>query len=268
MQKVILTLTTIPERLNIKSPYGFKSVIYSLINQDYENFEIHINIPNFNKKTNQEYTLPEWLKELDGQWFRRNVLRVFRTEDYGPVTKLYPTIKRINDLNQVIIVLDDDLIYHSGMIKEHLKLRNKDNEVVWAFAGINALENHKSFGIDRFVIGVNEDTRVSIIEHYKTVSYLRGMFDDDFNEEFISKGWADDELISAYMGMKKIKKYVAATDYIPKWNTEEEWRRYGVVESFPIINRCQGLSNNDGCNIFRVEGLPKIDNDISHYLKD
>lgn len=267
MEKIILTMTTVPSRLKNKSPYGFKSVIYSLMNQAYENYELHLNIPEMNSKTNEPYIIPEWLEELNGMWVRRNVMRIYRTKDYGPVTKLFPTIQRIQDPNMKIIVVDDDLLYDSRMIEQHLKLRKKNNDVVWAFAGVNALENHQFAGIDRFVGAVNDDTRVAIVEHYKSVSYTRGMFDEDFNEEFVKKGWADDELVSAYMGMKDIKKYVGATDYIPRWETEEEWRKYGVVESFPIINRCSGVGGNDGCDLFRVDkNETLLDGSLSKYL--
>lgn len=267
MEKVILTLTTIPSRLKNTSPYGFKSVIYSLMNQSHEDYELHINIPEVNKKTGEEYIIPDWLNELNNVWVRRHVLRIYRTKDYGPVTKLYPTVQRIKDPNMKIIVVDDDLLYDSRMVEEHLKLRKKNNEVAWGFAGINALEKHQFSGIDRFVGAVNEDKRVGILEHYKSVSYVRGMFDDDFNDEFVTKGWADDELISAYMGMKGIKKYVGATNYIPKWETEEEWRKYGVVESFPVINRCSGVGGHDGCDLFRVDKEEiLLDPSLSKYL--
>ena len=123
MEKVILTMTTVPSRLQNKSPYCFKAVIYSLMNQAYENFELHLNIPEVNKKTNQPYVIPDWLEELNNGWVRRNVMRIYRTKDYGPVTKLYPTVQRIKDPNTKIIVVDDDLIYDSRMIEEHLKLR-------------------------------------------------------------------------------------------------------------------------------------------------
>ena len=50
-EKVILTLTTIPERLSYEHPLGLKRVIYSLINLKYDNYEIHFNIPHKNKKS-------------------------------------------------------------------------------------------------------------------------------------------------------------------------------------------------------------------------
>jgi hypothetical protein len=50
-EKIILTLTTIPERLSFNHPLGLIRVIYSLMNMKYDNYEIHFNIPKINKKT-------------------------------------------------------------------------------------------------------------------------------------------------------------------------------------------------------------------------
>lgn len=261
-EKVILTLTTIPERLSYDHPLGLKRVIYSLLNLKYDNYEIHFNIPNVNKKTETEYIIPEWLKELNG----REKLRIFRTEDYGPVTKLYPTIQRISDPNQLIIVVDDDLIYESRLIEGHLTLREKNDNVVWGFAGLNNVGGKFGDARDRFVIGVNHDVRVGIIEHYKTVSYRRRFFGDDFNEGFLSKGWADDQLISAYMGMKGIEKWVGQTDYIPKHKDQEEWRKYGVVESFPVIKHSITKSRKEGCNEWRMNATPPINKELEKFL--
>jgi len=261
-EKIILTLTTIPERLSFDHPLGLRRVIYSLINLKYDNYEVHFNIPHKNKKTGEEYIIPKWLQDING----REKLRIFRTEDYGPATKLYPTVQRITDPNQLIIVVDDDLIYESRLIEGHLTLRDRNDEVVWGFAGLNNLGEKFKDARDRFVIGVNHDVRVGIIEHYKSVSYRRRFFKEDFNEEFLSKGWADDHLISAYMGMNNIIKMVGQTDYIPKHKDQDEWRKYGVVESFPVIKHSVTQSRNEGCNTFRKDSGPLYDKNLNQYL--
>jgi len=87
MSKVILSLSTIPSRLKSERPEGIKSCIDSITNQDYENYEIHFNIPLINKKTQEEYLIPEWLENHPCDH-----LKVFRIEeDYGSVTKIFPT---------------------------------------------------------------------------------------------------------------------------------------------------------------------------------
>jgi hypothetical protein len=261
-EKVILSLTTIPERLSYDHPLGLISVIYSLMNMKYDNYEIHFNIPHKNNRTGEEYNIPQWLQDLNG----RDKLRIFKTEDYGPITKLYPTLQRITDPNQLIIVVDDDLIYESRLIEGHLDLRKRNDDAVWGFAGLNNMGEKFHDARDRFVIGVNHDVRVGIIEHYKSVSYRRKFFNEDFNEEFISKGWADDDLVSAYMGIKGIHKIVGQTDYIPKHSDQDDWKKYGVVESFPVIKHSVTQSRNEGCNVLRGQSIPSIDSDLSKYL--
>ena len=262
-EKVILSLTTIPERLSYDHPLGLIRVIYSLMNMKYDNYEIHFNIPRKNNKTGEEYNIPQWLQDLNG----RDKLKIFRTEDYGPITKLYPTLQRITDPKQLIIVVDDDLIYESRLIEGHLTLRERNDDVAWGFAGLNNLGEKFKDARDRFVIGVNHDVRVGIIEHYKSVSYRRKFFEDDFNGEFLLKGWADDHLVSAYMGMKSIEKWVGQSDYIPKHTNQDEWRKYGVVESFPVIKHSVTQSRNEGCNTFRQESEPLYDKTLNQYLE-
>ena len=52
-------------------------------------------------------------------------LKIFRTEDYGPITKLYPTVERITNPDTIIVVADDDLIYHPEMLVEQVKNQYK-----------------------------------------------------------------------------------------------------------------------------------------------
>ena len=108
--------------------------IPSVLNQTYKNYKIHFNIPHINKKNNREYIIPTWLDDIS----KKSVLKIFRTEDYGSITKIYPTIKRINDPEQIIITVDDDLVYESRLIEEHVRLREiNDDKTAIGFAGLN-----------------------------------------------------------------------------------------------------------------------------------
>ncbi len=119
MEKVILSLTTIPQRLNYHNPSGgIKPVIDKLLNLSYGNYEIHLNIPYVNKKNQSNYVIPEWLMEINN-----TKLKIFRTDDYGSITKLLPTIMRLDENSeQIIITVDDDLEYMDGFIEYHLVL--------------------------------------------------------------------------------------------------------------------------------------------------
>lgn len=95
---VIATLTTAPDRIHLLEP-----VILSLANgQSRPPDEIHINIPYRFGRTGQEYVLPEFLD--------RHPVQIFRGDDYGPGTKLIPTIRRTPpDADVWFFVVDDDV---------------------------------------------------------------------------------------------------------------------------------------------------------------
>jgi len=237
MEKVILSLTTIPQRLNYHNPSGgIKPVIDKLLNLSYGNYEIHLNIPYVNKKNQSNYVIPEWLMEINN-----TKLKIFRTDDYGSITKLLPTIMRLDENSeQIIITVDDDLEYMDGFIEYHLEKRNQYPESAIGFAGITAID-----GTCHFCTTVKEDVRVKILEGYKTVSYKRNFFKNDFFQEFIGQSWSDDVIISAYLGKHNIPKMVVSydkdTDFSPR------------VESFPIVGH---LPNEyGGCYWFRSEQI-------------
>ena len=248
MKNVVLTLTTIPNRLSKQNDNGVEKVLKFLCNLSYNDYEIHFNIPYINKKTGEEYHIPQWLDDLYNEHFDK--LKIFRTEDYGSLTKLLPTVKRSINPETVIITIDDDLEYMDGFIEEHLVKRKLYPDAALGFAGIASIPN----GICHFCTPVKQDTRVKILEGYKTISYLRKFFKDDF-EEFVSgKSWNDDMIISAYLGKENIQKIVLAYD--------KETNFTPRAESFPVV---RSLPNETGgCHLYRVEG---IDDDHDKYYK-
>lgn len=236
MSKIVISLTTVPNRLNVSNlTNSVKTVIDRLTTLSYPEYEIHFNIPFYNKKTREEYIIPEWLIN-----YKSEKLKIFRTEDYGSITKLIPTIDRLTDPEDIIITVDDDLEYMDGFIEYHLLKRKDYNDSAVGFAGMGAIN-----GDCHFCTTVKKDVRVKILEGYKTVSYKRSFFDDDF-KDFAIGNWNDDMIISAYLGMKEIKKYVVAydgdTDFSPR------------VESFPVIGHLP--NEKGGCWWFRSESVP------------
>lgn len=233
MDKVILTLTTIPNRLINNS---FKIVIDKLLNLTYQNYEIHLNIPYLCNKTNEKYVIPEWLILISNP-----KLKIFRTEDYGSLTKILPTIMRLDRNDETILItIDDDLEYIDGFIEYHLKKRKLYPNSALGFAGLSALD-----GSCHFCTTINKDTKVKILEGYKTISYKNNFFKQDFFEEFVGKSWSDDILLSSYLGKHNIQKivmnYDKDTDFRPR------------VESFPIVGHLP--NEKGGCFWFRNENV-------------
>lgn len=237
MNKVILSLTTIPSRINKETNNTLQFVLDSLENLTYEEYEVHLNVPLVYKKTGEEYKIPTWLTNTKR-------LKIFRTEDYGPATKLVPTVKRVEDLNCIIVVLDDDLSYEKDFIEFHLTKRKLYPNAALGFAGLES----KTHGICHYCTARNEDVEVKILEGYKTVSFRRSFFKNDF-ESFIleNMSWDDDMLVSAYLAKENIPRIVISTG-MEKNNTPR-------ADSYPIKN----LLKNDlgGCE---VERMNKVDN--------
>jgi hypothetical protein len=243
--KVILSLTTTPNRLHeTRDGWGVKSVIKKLLTLSYVNYEIHFNIPYINHKTSEEYIIPDW---LDSYAKSDERLKLFRCNDYGSITKIVPTLLRVKDPEAIIITVDDDIVYMDGFIEYHLKKQQKYPEAVLGFAGIGALD-----GTCHLCTTLQKDTQVKIIEGYKTVSYKRKFFTDDFFTEFVGKSWCDDLLISAHMGKNKIPRivmnYYKDTDYSSR------------VESFPIVSVVP--NENSGCYLYRIDNVDKNDNEF------
>lgn len=235
MEKVIITLTTIPNRLN-RSNGGLKPVIDRLLNLTYKNYEIHLNVPNVCKKSNEKYFIPKWLEDI-----KDPKLKVFRTEDYGSLTKILPTLMRLdrND-DTIIITVDDDLEYIDGFIEYHLEKRKIYPNYALGFAGLSAID-----GSCHFCTTVKNDTRVKILEGYKTISYKNNFFKQDFFEEFVGKSWSDDIVLSAYLGKHNIQKIVI------NYNKDVDFNPR--VESFPIVGHLP--NDKGGCFWFRNENV-------------
>jgi glycosyltransferase involved in cell wall biosynthesis len=252
--KPIISLTTIPTRLISDYHYDIKFCLESLLNQNYDDYEVHMNIPYVFKRTNEEYVIPEWLTELTQQ---NPKLKIHRTEDYGTLTKLLPTVLRATDPETVIIVVDDDLIYNTEMIAEHMKNQTKWPNNPVGYDGMRSRNEDGSFSShfndtrDYYYSGTYRDSRVDILQHYKSISYKKRFFGEDFLG-FIDQyyTWHDDLVIAAYFSSKKVDRMVTFYPLDKNCETFEDWQN-NVGRSFPIMGSTQHLTD-EGCNINRT----------------
>ena len=60
INKIVITLTTVPERLIHPVEDGFKLVVQSVCEQNYRNYEVHLNLPYVYAVTGEEYLIPVW----------------------------------------------------------------------------------------------------------------------------------------------------------------------------------------------------------------
>lgn len=249
--EIVVSLTTVPNRLNEHHGHSAtRAAITTLLEQSYQPYEVHLNVPAHYR--GETTVLPAWVSEYTSKYSH---LKVFSTHDYGSITKLVPTLERISNPEAIIILADDDLYYMDGMITAHLQGRAKYPDYALGFAGMASTD-----GSCHFCTTLPKDTRVKVLEGYKTVSYLRKFFDiDELKKDFIGKSWRDDETLSAYMGYKNIPKlvlsYAGDTDFSPR------------VESFPVIGHVP--AERGGCNLFRdcTDEQNKSEQNIQEFFK-
>jgi len=244
MSRIVITLTTVPERLNNDSENGIKLVLKSLCEQSHKDYEVHFNLPEIYKVTGEKYVIPTWLREYQNLY---NHLKIFNVEDYGPPTKIIPTILRVNK-ETLIIVVDDDLIYHKDMVVEHEKYHQKFNNSVILYDG-RSLVNPKFGDLrDSWVLSVAEPLEVKELQHYKSASYFAKYFDKDFFDLFVGKTKSDDILVSYYFKYKKIKLIVVPYEPdVDKLKNYNDWYKFQGVETFPVIKHAHSISDT-GCN--------------------
>ena len=253
---VFVTLTTLPTRLNSKyGDLGMKSCIESLLDQSYINkYQIHINIPTEHKHSGEKYLLPDWLITL--RLANQSKIKIFHEgEDIGPATKLVPTVSRLTDPENIIIVVDDDLVYHRDMVAEQVANQKKYENSIVGYDGLRAVEPIFNDTRDYYFTANYATSKVDILQHYKSVSYKRKYFEDDFFD-FIEENltWHDDLLIAAYFAYKKRDRIATYHESDTKFESFEEWQSQGGVQTFPVLRHTHHESD-EGCNVYRNEKI-------------
>jgi hypothetical protein len=236
----IISLSTLPSRYE-----SLKLCLESLFKQNYNNYEIHLNIPKVNIfEGNYTHNLN----------FNNNKLKVYYVDDIGPITKIYYTLKRVNNINQRIISVDDDIIYDENMLKIYNTILSRHHEYhkcCIGFVGIYPYNNNGAWDNIFFINGNNKiPVYVGILEGYKSICYQKWFFDNDFFESIINKDmkWAnneiyyeDDIVINSYLGYKNIKRIVIPPKFI---DIEKSY-------NFPIKALITLNNIKSGCNKYR-----------------
>lgn len=257
MSQVVVTLTTIPTRLHDENELGLKSCIDSLVKQTYEDYEIHFNIPLYNATTKDPYVIPVWLNELATNTPR---LKLYRVDDHGPITKLMPTLLRVEDPDAIIITVDDDLVYNTEMVKEQVANQDKFSGCAVGYDGLGIVKPPVFNDVrDHYVVSVNDNYSVKVLQAYKTISYRRRYFEQDYFTDFVGKSWNDDIINSSYLAYKNIKRIVTFHPSDPVLKTIEEWQSLGGVQTFPVLKHTNH-DTHEGCNIMRHN---KVDDNSS-----
>jgi hypothetical protein len=252
---VIISLTTVPERLNEPQENAIMSTIKSLCQQEDNDYEIHFNIPEIYNITKQPYIIPEWLHEMK---LKYPYLKVFRTEDMGPPTKFIPTLNRIKNPETILLVVDDDLVYHPEMVKEHRKYQELLPDSVICYEGRGGQKPLYNGDLrDAWILCVTVIREVEMFQHYKSASYKKKYFDDDLFKYYVGRTLSDDALLSKYFRDKQRKMFVVPYEKDKQlFETWELWNANHGVTTFPVVRHTSSGAARTGCNHPGLLALP------------
>jgi hypothetical protein len=122
---VVVTLTTLPSRIA-----RIALTLKSLLRQRVAPAAIRFNVPRVSRREGVAYEIPGWLSRL------RSVT-VVRCDDYGPATKLIPTLLDAA-ADQRLLVVDDDRVYHPRLIEQMVAIADEHPDVAIAGSGWDA----------------------------------------------------------------------------------------------------------------------------------
>ena len=103
--EVIVTLTTIPSRMHL-----IGETLKSLLRQTRAPARVVLNVPHASRRERRDYVVPKELEALAS-------LEIHRCDDWGPATKLIPSLLRFAAA-QPLLVVDDDRIYPPTLVED------------------------------------------------------------------------------------------------------------------------------------------------------
>lgn len=211
-EHIIVTFSTTPNRINEIEP-----TVKTILKQNIKVDGIYIAIPYIFKRDNTPYEIPEWLQ-------KQKKIKIIRTDDYGPATKLLGVLKHVEmPKNAIVITVDDDIKYPRNTI---LQLAYKAKQYPNAAIGISAVvPNYDENGIlisnkiGGFTQIKDADAHATILQGFAGVAYRRSFFSDDIYEILNSPREcinSDDVYLSYYLARYNIDRIVLNNRFIDK----------------------------------------------------
>lgn len=225
--KFVVSFTTSPSRVS-----KIKPMIDSIITQTKPVDLFLLNIPHVFPRTGEKYTIPDFVSKS----VTINVVE----KDYGPATKLVPTIKYLidNDYDKddtYIVYLDDDIEYRPDMISvlNFLFMLNKTPRVLCGGGFHFVMYENKI----RLAGQRKHNDDVSIVEGYASVCVPLSIFEEDFlpyiekytsGKEMKQCLLSDDVIFSNYYSKYNIPMNVVS--YPGKHSIQDLWSNKSILE--------------------------------------
>ena len=207
--RLVVTMSVIPPRVD-----SVKRTIATVVRQKGVKIsQIYLFYPEYCKRLGTPYPPPPRYGPL---------VKVVRTPDYGPITKLLPLLDLEKDPNTIVAILDDDQLYHPRLLSKLLKYYTKFG----GNAGVG-IRGHQIRSLDRisfenktdrnYIKGeaIGEAVTVDWLSTFQGVIYPRKAFPvssqelagllSKLSESDLS---VDDVIIGYIVDLTKVSKYV------------------------------------------------------------
>lgn len=222
--KTIISLTTMPDRLNLTQP-----VIDSLLNQD---LDIYLWMPKIVHRTGKVFdgTVPAFMKN--------SKIHFETVEDEGSITKLLPALRSGFDR---IITADDDVIYPERWARRLIKHSDKWPDSALCYRG-RTMDRYIKYN-DTPVIKLNKGSAsVNFLTGTHGALYKKEFFKDSIYEEFERHKTVDDAVISAHLRKNRIPIKVISVP--PNTNGIRAYRIHRISALWKK-NNAKGSTTND-----------------------
>ena len=221
---LILTFTTIPERLQ-NSVKIVKDILNNVDGYEY----LVINVP-------KKYKTPSWnasykdLEELNNIRDRRLIIN--RTEDFGPITKLFGTLQRF-PIKDAILILFDDNFYHHEAFK--IIAEKQDEDTSSSFTYYKYTYNNKidvAQGVD--MISFWMPNLRNFKEYYERIKHNKYCF---YVDDLVISNYLKEQNISIKQLQRKWKWAWKPSDVLPKGRFEL-FKKKGLYNRDHSMKRC------------------------------
>ena len=122
---VVVTLTTLPSRID-----RIDLTLKSLLRQSVSPAAIRLNVPRVSRREGKPYAVPDWLRTLQ-------TVTVVEGDDYGPATKLIPSLLDAAPDDRLLVV-DDDRLYQPSFVEQMVDRSDRHPDVAVAASGWDA----------------------------------------------------------------------------------------------------------------------------------
>ena len=243
--KVIVSFTTSPTRIS-----KTEIMVNSILNQTKKPDYFLLNIPKIFPRTGETYKIPDFISNNEDI-----IVNVVDT-DYGPATKVIPTLQFIKDNNididnVRIIYLDDDIKYPSEMINAFLKYSQREN-VILTSSGFTLNHVVTDQRVTKIISCRKHLQFTHIVEGYGAVCLSPKVFKDDFLEYFNKYSsikyclLSDDIILSNYYAKHNNRCFIIS---LPYFNINDMWSNGSILEYGNSLDALHVSESSENCNI-------------------